>query len=286
MKNIFIIYVNYFSAEEIFSAVEKINKQESELINCKIIVIDNSGELTSHNLLNNMSNVILINSEENLGYCGGNNLAYTYILGNNLDGDILVCNPDTSFDIKQLEIINRTIKHWGLYTLPARNPKGEILYTKVELNGFNQQIYKDEYNDVLVDTDYCPGSFLYFSRSKLENISELFDERFFMYWEEVDLALQIRKKGGRCCFINNAGYVLRKDNNRGWLENAVYYYLRNSFLIRHKHNNFFSGIDNIKFIYKSFFVILLKSIIHCNIRITQMMLYGIYDGFRNKFGKK
>lgn len=286
MTNIFIIYVNYFSAEEILSAVERINKQKSELINCKIIVVDNSGELANHDRFNDMSNVVLIHSEKNLGYCGGNNLAYSYIIDNHLDGDILVCNPDTSYDIRQLEIINKTINHWGIYTLPACNPKGEILYSKVKLNGLNQKIFTDRHDDVFVDTDYCPGSFIYFRRSKFENFPELFDERFFMYWEEVDLSLNIRKRTGMCCFINNAGHVLRNDNKIGWLNNAVYYYFRNAFLIKYKHNDIFSSINMFTFFSKSFIVFFLKSIAHRNIRIIRMMLYGIYDGFKKKYGKK
>lgn len=286
MNNIFIIYVNYNSAEEIFSAIERVNKQKSNLVCCKVIVIDNSGELASHKYFDYMSNVVLINSGANLGYCGGNNLAYSYILDRHLEGDILVCNPDTTFDVKQLEIINKTVSHWGVYTLPACNQNGKVLYTKVKLSGFNQQIFTGRHSDVFVDTDYCPGSFLYFRRSKFENIPELFDERFFMYWEEVDLSLTIRKKGGKCCFINNAGHILRKDNKKGWLNNAVYYYFRNSFLIRHKHKDIFSCINIFKFFSKSILVFTIKSAAQYNFQIIKMMCYGICDGLRNKFGKK
>ena len=285
MKKIFIIYVNYHSSEYILSSISNINKQKSDIVQLTVIIVDNSGEFINGSLCSEYNNIVILNNGRNIGYCGGNNLAYSYIIKNELKGDILICNPDTFFNISSLEKIIQQVEVWGIYTLPAYDTSGNLLYTKVMLKGLLQKISKKSNNTNFTDTDYCPGSFIYFKRDDSNHLSSLFDEDFFMYWEEVDLSLKIKKMNGKCCFVNNAGNIVRADNKDGWLNKAIYYYLRNAFLIKTKHSDVINSWDLFIFMIKSLAVFSIKAMVCRNEKMFKNMFLGVRDRLKNKFGK-
>ncbi|WP_208744105.1 glycosyltransferase family 2 protein [Citrobacter portucalensis] len=284
MKHVFIVIVNYFSRNVIAETIKRLDGEKVTSFSYTILVVDNSGEILSDKEINTFSNVKLLGTGTNLGYCGGNNVAYEYIIKNKLTGDIVICNPDTFFSLNQINEIVQKVKEWGVYTLPAVTPEGNIMYTRIRLKGLTQKIYKETQSEDFCNSDYCPGSFLYLKLDEYNPLETLFDERFFMYWEEVDLCINIRKLGGKCCFINDVGNIIRTPNEREWIYNASYYYFRNSFLIRQKHESMFSKIDIILFFMKSLPVFAIKALYLKKNRLLKNIICGIVDGYKRRYG--
>ena len=56
---------------------------------------------------------------------------------------------------------------------------------------------------VVIERDFVPGCAMLLSRSALESVG-LFDERFFMYYEDSDLCLRIRRAGFRVLLVPGA----------------------------------------------------------------------------------
>lgn len=81
MLLVYIILVNYNSCEDTIECVKSLERITYE--NYKIVIVDNNSNDDSVNNLNKELNAcILIQSKENLGFAGGNNIGIKYALDN------------------------------------------------------------------------------------------------------------------------------------------------------------------------------------------------------------
>lgn len=68
---------------------------------------------------------------------------------------------------------------------------------------FGRPDYSNSDLKTAMEVDWVPGAFNIYRRSMLEQIG-MFDERFFMYFEEVDLSLRAKKNGWATYFVPGA----------------------------------------------------------------------------------
>ncbi|WP_394167728.1 glycosyltransferase family 2 protein [Photobacterium piscicola] len=281
-----IIIVNYLSSDEINLNLKKysiIDENIKKLI--KFIIVDNSGEFKVNDGVNE-ENISVLKADNNLGYCGGNNLGYKYVNINNPDSDILICNPDVKIDFIQLNEMIKIIseKQDGLYSIPAVNEYNELLYYRIKQKGLLESYIIIKPDEPLVKTDYCPGSYIYIKNNTYK-LDYLFDEKFFMYWEEVDLALRFKSVGLSSYMITNIGFIERHSNDKSRIYNAIYYHIRNAFLIRRKHKNVIPLLNFIYFLMIKFLVFSKKAFINKDIEIFKCFIKGLFHGICNKIGK-
>jgi GT2 family glycosyltransferase len=197
--------------------------QTFRLLNClidsniidNIYIIDNSYGCLNYDFTD-YKNVIYIKSK-NYGYGSGHNIALRKI--NNISDFHLIINPDVYFDSCQLlNLINRISldDQIGLVMPKVLYPDGSIQYLckmlPTPLNLFSRRFilplhllsnYFDKLNCQyeLRFTEYnkemnipnLSGCFMFLRVSILNNIG-LFDERFFMYAEDMDLTRRIHAK--------------------------------------------------------------------------------------------
>jgi GT2 family glycosyltransferase len=85
------------------------------------------------------------------------------------------------------------------------------------------------------DVDQVIGAFLLIRRSLFEAL-EGFDERFFVYFEEVDLSLRVRAQGYRSRYIAGASatHIGRVSSNQSKAL-RLFYFVRSRFLYARKH---------------------------------------------------
>lgn len=178
------------------------------------IVIDNaSRDASAEMVAAEFPDVTLIRSTENLGFAAANNLGFASAQGNyiallNSDAflspkalrtalDYLQQHPRTALVGARLtgshgewqpsaRMIPNTWDH--LFTLSGLSAK----YPASRLFGRIDRTWANPDADAKVD--WVPGAFSLIRRSVLDKIG-LFDERFFLYYEEVDLCLRIQKAG-------------------------------------------------------------------------------------------
>lgn len=186
-----------------------------------LFVIDNS-ENHSHQYNNlNYRNIHYIFNNQNLGYGKAHNIALNNSIkdSNSNNEDVkfhLVVNPDIELKSTDLDKLvdfmdraeNQNIGHLMPKVL---NPDGSIQYlckrlpTPFDLiarrffpkNWFKYSQYKFEmretgYNKIM-DVPYLSGSFMFLRLNALKEVG-LFDERFFMYPEDIDLTRRIGEK--------------------------------------------------------------------------------------------
>jgi len=282
IKFINILLLNWNSSDDIISLIENILKSDYQ--DYRIILIDNDSEkndqlriIELYNRYKETINIHLLINDKNYGYAGGNNRGYDYLNEMKLDGDILVINPDVEISgntlTEMIKILNENV---GAVMTRTLKPDGTILYDYIKLCGFRQKWLVT--NDEIVETDFAAGSCMLLKREIIDQIG-LFDEAFFMYWEEVDLSIRIKEKGYRLVSTTKTN-VVRKDNSRERSLKAIYFYIRNSFFLYKKNKNF-KLRHLIIFILLSCFIVLKKYFIFKDYRYLEYYFKGIYDGISN-----
>lgn len=194
----------------------------NRLINClnsdgsinKLFIIDNSPLINKLDI-STLFDVELIYPECNVGYGRGHNLAISKIL--ETSEYHFVINPDIYFnDFAIRDIIKRfeKDKNIGQIMPKVMNPDGSIQYlckllpSPIDLIGrrFLRNIFKSYFNhrndiyelrftnyDKELNVPYLSGCFMALRVSALKSVG-IFDDRYFMYPEDIDLTRRIHAK--------------------------------------------------------------------------------------------
>lgn len=184
----------------------------------EVIVVDNASSDGSADMVaQEFPEVCLLRSQTNLGYAAGNNLAFSVACGEWL----LTLNPDTELIDDSLDFAVRSLEERPAYgalgakqILPdgtvQRSVRGFPTYLSLlgELGGpfrrlFNSYRLDDFDYDKLQDAPQPMGTFLLLRRAALASIGDParpFDERFPIFFNEVDLLYRLQKAGWKCLY--------------------------------------------------------------------------------------
>ncbi len=222
--NLSIIIVSYNVRDLLRKCLSSIG--EDTLPDKEIIVVDNVSTDGSPDMVKaEFPGVRLVENTENLGFGRANNAGYALSTGRM----ILFLNPDTVVRDSALEkmarylddhddvgavscrllngdlSLQRSCRHFpGIFTTIVNYTRLSDRFPGSTVFGRNQMSYWD-YGSIR-DVDVVSGACMMFRRSLLEEIG-LFDERFFMYSEEVDLCRRVWNAGRRIVFIPHAEIV-------------------------------------------------------------------------------
>lgn len=285
--NIFIL--NWNSAKTIKECLNRILASDDK--NFRVILINNfSTNLDLIELRNiydtfiNNIEIYLIENDANMGYAGGNNKGFRFLTINNLSGNILILNPDILISENTISEMKKVlVENVGIVTVRTLDTQGKILFDAIKLKGFFQKnIITDKQ---IIDTDYSQGSCMLIKREIINEIG-LFDGRFFLYWEEVDFSLRVKKMGKKLISITST-FVIRKENEISSFPLAFYYSVRNAKLIKSIHKNEFSTTSYYLYLIKMLllsFKFIIKPPIFRDIIINYYV--GLIDSFKGRYFSK
>lgn len=280
-----ILLLNWNSFEDIQICVEQIIK--SDVNKYRIILIDNKSNEEEKNKLilfykkldREIDNeVYLIQNSDNLGYAGGNNEGYEYLKSNNLDGNILILNPDISLSentIANLQTVLNEDSSVGACMCRTLNSDLKINYDYISMNGLSQKPLTTNLD--LVETDYVAGSCMLLRRETIDKVG-LFNDTFFMYWEEVDLSFRIRKLGYKLLSTTKT-YIIRKENDKSRSINMNYYMTRNIFLMKKLHSEI-KPYQVLIILLKMFKGSLSNTYKNKKIKYLYIFFKGVIDGYK------
>jgi len=265
-NDVSIILVNYNTKEITTSCIRSIF-QNTKGIKFEIIVVDNNSSDGSVECLKREFNgkIKLIESDVNLGFGGGANIGIKestgkYMLLLNTDTVILDNTIKNMFDFMEGEE-SKDIAVIGVVLIDengnALQSYGEFLPFKVGINEFifkaflpkklNRAILKNEkaeefktglfQNKRFVEVDYIIGADMFIRKDVIDEVG-VFDERFFMYFEEADLQLRMKKRGYKIGLIKDGTIIhlesksFKVSNNKRTMKMVSFLrYLRKNFLI-------------------------------------------------------
>jgi len=199
-----------------------------------------------------------IESDHNTGFARGNNLVIKEVLKEDFEY-ILLANNDVFFNQRNL-----------LSSLKQRCENNKVITPKILYHGTDKiwfsgghinkykglNIHEDEFkSDSLVNqserlVDFAPACFLMVKKEVFTTVGT-FDEKYFVYWEDVDFCLRLRNLGYNIT-LAPALYIEHKvsvsTGGRASLF-STYYFLRNRLYFIHKHFNGWSKIISLLYIY-------------------------------------
>ena len=202
-----IIIVNYNTADLIVDCIESINRYTKD-ISFEIIVVDNNSSDKSCSVLEEkFNNIILIKSKDNLGFGRANNLGALTAKGKYLlllNSDILLIDNSIKkfFDFMEEQPSEVAACGGNLY-YPDMRPNFSYslyypslwsilcyrLHLSFLLNNENFNFYnKDQEVSIIIGADL-------FIKKQVYNEVKGFDPDYFMYVEEGDMQLRIKKRG-------------------------------------------------------------------------------------------
>jgi GT2 family glycosyltransferase len=257
----------------------------------RVLVVDNAStteELLSLNSIRehfNEPRLYFVHNAENRGYAGGNNAGFQYIVQNGFDGDILVLNPDVEVEPNTLRVMAAAaVQDVGIVTPRVTHPCGKILFDGVRMNGYRVKYFVGQ-TGMQVSTDFAQGTCMLIRRDLIDQIG-LFDEQFFLYWEEVDLSIRARSAGYRLVAANQT-QIRKADNPLSRIPTCFYYSVRNANLIRTKHPSHFSRIGYLFYVLK--IAALSAKLIgrpRLFIETLESVLHGLQDGLAGHYGRR
>jgi GT2 family glycosyltransferase len=278
-----IIVLNWNGKEDTLECLESILKIDYP--NFEIIVVDNgSSDDSVKAIKNRFPEICILETGENLGYAGGNNFGIRYALQNGSDY-ILILNNDIIVDP---QLVNSFID------ASAHLPKGGIFGAKIyyfsapnriwcagtkwsnKISAFNHLGFGciDDGTDFnsLVETDYACGCVLFIRADVLNKIG-LFDEDFYLTFEETDLCYRAKREGFNCYFVPNARVWHKVSASFGGAESALikYFRTRNKLLWAERH----LPLSQLLLLYKRTFYALLTYILPPRFRFNRRIINSI-----------
>jgi GT2 family glycosyltransferase len=218
-----IIIVTYNSRAEIRGCLESVLRQ-AQAGTTTVTVVDNSSpDGTANHVRATWPVVQVIDAGGNVGFSRANNLAVRatssdYVLFLNPDTVVrsgaistLVNAVETDSSIaiagpRMVDVDGMPEISWG----PAISPWGEFRQKRL-MNGYARRLPRlVDYVTALSrrdrDVEWISGACLLARRRDLEAVG-LFDERYFMYTEDVDLCIGVRDRGRRVRYVADAEVV-------------------------------------------------------------------------------
>ena len=177
IKDITIVIASFQSDKRLSDCLNSIDKQ------CSVIVVENSNnKKTKNEIENKFPNTKCILTGENLGYGRANNIGLKQVNTKYA----LILNPDTILFEETLEKFIAAAKHMPDFAIMAPFEQNIIL--------------KNRENLVPRIVKSVKGFAMFLNLKEFREVG-FFDEKFFLYFEDIDLCNRLQKKNKRIYLI-------------------------------------------------------------------------------------
>lgn len=297
LLRVFIVILNWNQPELTKECLESVFKCQPSNAKISVVIVDNGSTDDSVKKLEKIKNIHLIKSKKNLGFAGGNNLGLEYSLDKGADY-ILVLNNDTIVDKKLIENLVSLLesdkkigaaspkiyfaKGYEFHKERYKNEKlGKVIWYaggQVDWNniyGSNKgvdEVDSGQYNQT-IETDFATGASVFLRSQALKEVG-FFDERYFLYLEDLELSQRLKKSNWKVVYCPK-GVVWHKVSMSSGIGSELndYYITRNRLLFGNNYASFRTRLA----LFKESFKFLITG------RTWQRK--GVLDFYLGKFGK-
>ncbi len=215
MKDLSIITVNYRSWDKLSQCLDSLAAISDSYFSFEVIVVDNcsqDGKLSEFR--QNYPQFSFILNKGNFGFANGNNLGAANSLGKYL----LFLNPDTiiseralltMLDKAKVSKANSIISCRQIRENGTEDKPYGIFPSPISLTGWTRFFAKflrlnvnPRQNERVVIPDWVSGSVIMMSKNSFNTIGK-WNERFWMYYEDVDFCRRAKELGGVIYLLKN-----------------------------------------------------------------------------------
>lgn len=250
-KLVDIVIVNWNTGDLLKNCLNSIKRLQDQCIESVVIVDNGSTDDSLIKINTDMHNLKIVKEKINHGFGKACNIGADLCKSKY----ILFLNPDTEVNensisaaIKYMEKESSSnigicgiqlIDHHGITASCSRFPSpSRIFFNSIGLTKAIPRLgspMRDFSHDSIKEVDQVMGAF-FLIRSKLFNLCEGFDERFFVYYEEVDLSKRITQLGYISMFLPKSNaFHLGGGASRNVKASRLFYSLRSKYLYAAKH---------------------------------------------------
>ncbi len=231
LENITFVIVTFKSEKVIYECINSLPKDSNK------IVIENSKNIKLKQELENKYDNIEVIINENIGMGGSNNIGikksktkYAYII-----------NPDVKFNNDTLEKLFEaadSISDFAVISPISNDPN----YPNYKRSNDTKII-----NENIISVDYVDGFSMLINKEKFQE-ENFFDENFFLYLENTDLCLRVKKNDQNIYIIKNSiinhlgeSSIVSKDLEylRNW------HWMWSKFYFNKKHYGYLNALSKV-----------------------------------------
>lgn len=254
---LFISIINYNASEYTRACLRSLEKTNLKGCTLFVVIIDN-GSLEPFSVDKKQCNnidFVIIRKEENMGFTGGQNIGIKYALQHGADA-VVILNNDVELDknvFSELVVASKEEKNAGIIVPKIYFAKGSeyhkerykkedlgnvIWYAGGEMDwanviGYHKGVDEVDYGqyDTRTTTEIATGCCMLIKREVFEKVG-FFDERYFLYYEDSDLSIRV-KKAGFSIFFTPKAFLWHKNAASAGGSGSVlhdYYITRNRLL--------------------------------------------------------
>ncbi|TRZ50725.1 glycosyltransferase family 2 protein [bacterium] len=220
------ITINFHSDDDTLDVVKQLSENALPLgVSSTVYVVDNDRSEELKEKLAKYPQAVYVESPGNVGFATGNNLGLKQALKDEADIIVLINNDtlvpeDLTLNILASPIVEKSTGVVGGLIYFAKGFEFENKYKNDELGkiiwyaggeydwdnvyakhiGVNE-VDKGQFNGQR-ETDFITGC-LFITKAAVLNTVGLFDERYYLYFEDSDLGMRIRKAGYKLIFDSN-----------------------------------------------------------------------------------
>lgn len=248
-KKISVIILNFNGGEDLLKTLESVI--ESDFENLEIVLVDNNS--TDNSLIlakqwvmthclneENFPQIHFIENEKNLGFGAGNSVGIKWAFENGADF-VFLLNNDALVQKNTILNLWKAIENEKNVGLVSPVIYSDLNYQKVwfcggKINWWKmraEHFYCSE-QTCLFTTEYVTGCAMLISREVFEKVG-LFDDRFFLYYEDTDFSFRVKKAGFKNLVVLNSK-VYHAEKSEGNKAGKTYWLVLSALLFFQKHS--------------------------------------------------
>ena len=229
------VLVNYKLGEQLSECLQSLRAVQDE-VECEFVVVDNSPPEASRLLADSgLRNLRVVSNPDNPGYASACNMGagvsrapYVWFLnpdvqyvGGAVRGMLDWMDRNPSASLMGPRILNpdgtrqysaRSFPNWTV----AFAHRNSILTRLFPSNPFTSQYLRMNLNGVVTEVDWASGCCLLARKKAFEAVGG-FDEGYFLFFEDMDLAHRAKQMGWRCVYYPGVSFTHAIGSSRAHL---------------------------------------------------------------------
>lgn len=248
--------LNFNGLKDTLECLESTKNLNIKNFSVLTVVVDNASTDGSQEKLRTIKDIKLLENNKNLGYSGGNNIGIQYAISSGADY-ICILNNDVKVDknllVNFISSANKDILSPKIYFYPGQEFH-KTWYKKQDIgkvfwyaggyidwdNVIGSHRGVDEVDSGQFDSessiDYATGACI-FAKTEVFKKVGLFDEKYFLYLEDMDFSVRAKKAGYKITYQPSAVLWHKNASSSGGSGSKLqdYYITRNRLLFAFKY---------------------------------------------------